>query len=293
MKNNYLKYFAIAFTAGSLLLSSCSKDESSNSGSGTPTETFKTTKKALFLYYTGSECNPCGTAGIPNYEGVVNNLNMKDKVVGISVHTNAPDPDSLADLATGTAGGELLQLIVSGGSYSAPTFLLPPNPKSTGSASDAKTVYTGYVNTFSSQAPVAAVNLKATNVEGIYDITARTKFLKDDNGDFKISVLVLEDGISFQQVANGVRVKPYIHNDVLRGKFTTSAFGDDLISGAVTAGQIVEKSIKGTVPMPTPYRIRNWNKANLRAVVVIWRHTVSGTTKIVEVLNCEQIKLPN
>ncbi|MBJ7428047.1 MAG: Omp28-related outer membrane protein [Bacteroidia bacterium] len=292
MKNRFLKLSMVALTAGSLFLASCSKEETKTE-TVTP-ETFKTTKKALFLYYTGSECNPCGSVGIPNYNSIVNDLNMKDKVVGISVHTNAPAKDSMADVSDPTsAGGELIQLIISGGSYSAPTFLLPPNAPSSGSASTARTTYTGYVNTFSSAAPVAAVNVSSKLVGGIYNIVTRTKFLKDDNGDFKVSALVIEDGVSYSQVANGVRVKPYIHDQVLRGKFCTSAFGDDLIKGAVTSGQIVEKTLLGFVPIDIPVNsVRYWNKTNLSVVVVVWRHTMVGTTKQLEVINCEKIKLP-
>jgi hypothetical protein len=292
MKNNFLKFSMLTLTAASLVFASCSKEETKTGDTNTP-ETFKSTKKALFLYYTGSECNPCGSAGIPNYNAIVNDLNMKEKVVGVSIHTNAPAKDSMADVSDpNTAGGELIQLIVSGGSYSAPTFLVPPNAPSSGSASTARTTYSGYVNTFSSAAPVAAVNVSANLVDGIYNIKTRTKFLKDDNGDFKVSALVTEDGVSYHQVANGTKVKPFIHDQVLRGKFCTSAFGDDLISGAVTSGQIVEKTLLGFIPANIPTgSVRFWNKNNLSVVVVVWRHTTSGTSKVIEVINCEKIKL--
>lgn len=294
MKNLIKSSLALAVCLA-LAFAGCKKDSTDTNGGGTnPTvETFKTTKKALFLYYTGSQCNPCGSAGIPNFEGIVNDLNMKDKVVGVSIHTNAPAYDSLSDLTAGTASSDLLGLIVVGGSYSAPTFLVPPNAPSSGSAGTAKSTYGGYVNTFSSQAPVAAVNVKVVNNGGIYNVVTRTKFLSDDNGDFKISAWVLENGIKFQQIVNGSMVRPYTHNDVLRGKFCTSTFGDDLINGAVTKGQIVEKTLLGAIPMENPtLRLKNWNKSNLSVVVVVWRHKVNGTGKLVEVLNCERVAIP-
>jgi hypothetical protein len=93
-------------------------------------------------------------------------------------------------------------------------------------------------------------------------------------------------------VANGTKVKPFIHDQVLRGKFCTSAFGDDLISGAVTSGRIVEKTLLGFIPANIPTgSVRFWNKNNLSVVVVVWRHTTSGTSKVLEVINCEKIKL--
>lgn len=291
MKNIFKTSMAVLIGL-SLTLASCKKTETTSGGNTIP-ETFSTTKKALFLYYTGSQCNPCGSAGIPNYEAIVDDLNMKSKVVGVVVHTNAPAFDSLSDLTAGTAGGDLLSLIISGGSYSAPTFLVFPNAPSSGSAGTAKAQYTGYVNTFAAQAPVAAVNVSIKNVDGIYNVTTRTKFLKADNGTFKVSAWVVEDGIVFQQVKNGVLVRPYTHNDVLRGKFCTSTYGDDLTTGAVTEGQIVEKTLLGTIPFVNPTNpLKNWSKSNLSVVVVVWRHTVSGTTTVVEVLNCDRVALP-
>jgi hypothetical protein len=293
MKNKFLQISMLALSAASLMFASCSK-ESTTTPADSNVETFKSTKKALFLYYTGSECNPCGSSGIPNYDAVANDLNMKDKVIGVSVHTNAPARDSMADVSdANTAGGELINLIISGGSYSAPTFLVPPNAPSSGSASTARTTYTGYVNTFSSQAPLAAINVSVKNVDGIYNVTTRTKFLKDDKGDFKVSALVIEDGVIYHQIKGGIKVKPFTHNQVLRGKFCISAFGDDLKNGNVASGEIVEKTLLGFVPVNIPTNsVRYWNKANLSVVVVLWRHTTVGTTKTLEVINCEKVKLP-
>lgn len=295
MKTNFLKSFAIAFTAGSLILSSCSKEESSSSTNNA--ESFKTTKQALFLYYTGSQCNPCGSAGIPNYESIINDVNNADKVIGVAVHTNAPAPDSLADVGnSGTAGADLIPLIISNNSYSAPTFLIPMNGggSGSGSASTAKSTFAGYVNTLSSQSPAAAINVSASlSADGIYSVKTRTKFLKDDSSTYKMAVLILEDGVVFEQLANSKIVRPYTHNEVLRGKFSASAFGDEIKVGVVKNGDIIEKTTLGFVPKDnaaTP--VRNWNKKNLSAVVVLWKHTLVGTTNTVEAINCEKIKLP-
>lgn len=280
----------------SLTITSCKKEDSNDGGGGdnTTPETFKTTKKALFIYYTGSECNPCGSAGIPNYEGIVNDLNMKSKVVGVALHTNAPQYDSLSDLTQGTAASDLLGLIVSGGSYSAPTFLIPPYAKYSGASADSKSKFAGYVNTIASQTCTAAVNVNATiDANGIYTIKTKTKFLADDDGNFKVSVWVLEDGIKFQQVANGVRIRPYTHNDVFRNKFSSSTFGDDLISGPVKKDQIVEKEVLGTIPFFNPANpLKNWSKSNLSVVVVVWKHKTVGSQTTVEVMNCERVPLP-
>jgi hypothetical protein len=293
MKIKFLKISMLALTAASLITASCSKEETKTSGT-TNEESFSSTKKALFLYYTGSECNPCGSTGIPSYEAITSDINVKDKVIGIAVHTNAPAPDSMADVGiAGTAGSELIQLIIANNSYSAPTFLVLPNKYSSGTATTARTTYAGYINTFSSQAPVAAVNVTIKNLDGIYNVITRTKFLKADSGDFKVSTLIIEDGVIYHQVKGGLKVTPFTHNQVLRGKFSTSAFGDNLVNGKVTNGQIVEKTLLGFVPSNISAKsVRYWNKANLSAVVIIWRHTLVGTSKMVEILNCEKVKLP-
>ena len=49
MKNFTLKTFAVAFTAASLILSSCSKDDSKKDDSTGNGEVFSSTKTALFL----------------------------------------------------------------------------------------------------------------------------------------------------------------------------------------------------------------------------------------------------
>lgn len=290
MKNFTLKTFAVAFTAASLILSSCSKDDSKKEDSTGNGEVFSSTKTALFLYYTGSECNPCGSLGIPNYNAVTKDLNLKSKVIGIAVHCNAPADDSMYNAA---AGGELLQLIVSNGSYSAPTFLIPPNAKFSGSGSTAQASASSFVNTFSAAAPVVGINASATIVGGIYNIKTRVKFLTADSGQYKVAVLPLEDGVKYHQIANGVKVNNYTHDEVLRGKFSASAFGDEIKVGKVDAGTIIEKIHYGSAPVTIPVgSVNYWNKANMSAVVIVWKHTKVGTTNVVEVMNCQKIKLP-
>lgn len=286
---------SIAVLAGiSLMFASCSKSDSSgDSGNGGGTESWKTSKKALFLYYTGSECNPCGSLGIPNYTTLTGDLNVKEKVVGVCIHTNAPAADSIADLVAGTASTDLLGLIISGGSYSVPTFLVPPNPASSGTATDAVTKYTSFISTISSAAPDAAINVSVKNVDGIYNVVTRTKFLNAVSGTYKISAWVIEDGIVSSQIKNGARVRPYTHNDVMRGRWCSATFGDDLITGDVAKDKIVEKTLLGVVPFPGANPLKNWNKNNLRVLVIVWKHTPNGSGgTVVEVVNCEVTKVP-
>lgn len=292
MKKNYIKYFAIAFTAGAMILSSCSKEDSkdsSNNGGGS-SETFSTTKKALFLYYTGSECNPCGSVGIPNYEAINADPSVKDKVISVAVHCNAPAPDSMYESG---AGGELLSLIVANNSYSAPTFLIPPAAKFSGSGSTAKATALSSINTFSAAAPSVGLNVSASIVEGMWSVKTRMKFLSADSGQYKVAVLPIEDGVKYHQIVNGKMDNNFIHDQVLRGKFSGSAYGDEVKVGKVEAGTIIEKVSTGFPTINIPENsVKYWNKANMSAVVVVWKHTKNGTATVVEVLNCEKVKLP-
>jgi hypothetical protein len=291
MKNNFLKFSMIALTASSLTFFGCSKEESKSGGTTGGDDGFPTTKKALFLYYTGSECNPCGSIGIPNYNTVISDLNMKDKVVPISVHCNAPAADKLFDAK---AGQELLALIISNNSYSAPTYLIPPNAKFSGSASNSASLASSQISAIASQSAVASVKASVSVTDGvIYNVKTSTKFLTADSGSYKVSVLVMEDGVVFHQIANSKVVDPYTHNEVLRGRFSLSAFGDDIKTGKAASGEIVEKTFLGTVPADNPSNPQqNWNKKNLSAAVVVWKHTKSGSTTVVEVMNCTKITLP-
>ena len=81
MKNIFKTSMAVLIGL-SLTLASCKKTETTSGGNTTP-ETFSTTKKALFLYYTGSQCNPCGSAGIPNYEARAKWLDELKRLEGI------------------------------------------------------------------------------------------------------------------------------------------------------------------------------------------------------------------
>lgn len=239
-------------------------------------------KRALFLYYTGSECNPCGSLGIPNYDNILSNSANANKVVAVSVHCNAPAPDELYEKKS---GGELLGLIVSNGSYSAPTYLLPPLDKFSGSGSDAVSKANANIATLSAGDVVANAYVKATvDPTGLINVTTKTKFFQDASGVYKVAVLLMEDGVVFHQIANGSIVDPYTHDDVLRARMSTSVFGDQVAVGNITANQVFEKTFTTTIPAPNaskPYL--NWNKSNLSAVVIIWNDKTAGPDEIVNV----------
>ncbi|MCX6185694.1 MAG: Omp28-related outer membrane protein [Bacteroidetes bacterium] len=292
MKNNLLKTIVMVLTASTLLFFGCSKEETkSTSDNNKPVvEVFSTSKQALFLYFTGSECNPCGSVGIPNYNSVVGDLNLKDKVLGVCVHCNAPAPDKLYDAVV---GGDLLNLIVVNNSYSAPTFLLLPNASMSGSGSNSASQVTTQINTFSYNPAVASVNATVTLNGSVFNVKTRTKFFSADSGTYQVSVWVLEDSISFHQVVNGAMVNPYIHNEVLRGRFSSASFGDAIKIGKVDKDTLIEKTFLGAIPaINSSIPEKNWNKKNLSAVVTIWKKNKVGTTTTYEVMNITKVKLP-
>jgi hypothetical protein len=250
-----------------------------------PAATYPKTKNALFLYFSGSQCNPCGSAGIPNYNNVL--AATTSKVVPVVVHCNAPAYDSLYETV---AGGELLSLIISNNSYSAPTFVIPPNPMFSGAASNSASAATGYINAFAAAEPDASSMISASVNAGVLEVKTKTKFFKDVNGLYKVGVLVLEDGVVFEQIANGQKIKPYTHDDVLRARLSTSAFGDVIVNGAVTAEQVFEKAFTRKLPTGVS-KLKTWNPANLTIVCIVWKHTGTGTSKVMEVVNVQQIDL--
>ncbi|MFI5221390.1 MAG: Omp28-related outer membrane protein [Bacteroidia bacterium] len=289
-----MKKLSVALIALAFVFASCSKSSTdsaapnNNNNNNNNPETFPTTKQALFLYFTGSECNPCGSIGIPNYNTIITNLNYKDKVVPVSVHCNAPAPDAMYVTST---GGDLLQLIIVNNSYSAPTYLVPPNAQKSGVDGDAVSKIQSYINTISSQPPTAVANVSATYAAstGIWSVKTRTKFLADDSADFRVAVWITEDGVSWHQVANGAVVNPFIHDQVLRGAFS-STFGDDIKVGPVKNGDIIEKTILGQKP-GTQTVPNVWNINNLSAVVVLFKYVANATPNTI-ILNAYKIKLP-
>ncbi|MBC7426735.1 MAG: Omp28-related outer membrane protein [Bacteroidia bacterium] len=286
MRKNLLMIAAI----GLMIVSGCKKTEdtpggNNGGGGGGNPDTYPTVKNALFLYYSGSECNPCGSVGIPNYEKVI--ADPSNKVVPIVVHCNAPANDSLY---VADAGGQLLSLIVANNSYSAPTYLIPPNAKFGGSASNSNTTASSQIQAFSAVAPDASSIIEASVANGTLNVKTKTKFFNALNGNYKMSILVLEDGVVFHQIVNGQKITPYTHNQVLRAMMSATAYGDEIVNGAVTANQIVEKTFSKALPTGLS-KLLTWTPSNLSVVAIIWKHTaISGGTNV-EVVNVQKLDL--
>ncbi|HYG15442.1 MAG TPA: Omp28-related outer membrane protein, partial [Bacteroidia bacterium] len=119
-------------------------------------------------------------------------------------------------------------------------------------------------------APVVANTGFTTAVSGDqFVIETKTNFFAEGNGDYYVSVYVLEDNVVGKQ--SGHPQTPNVtHHHVLRGAATLSGrasaktFGEKIASGTVAAGTSVYKKFIFDIG-------ENHNTANYEVVTVIWK----------------------
>ncbi len=117
----------------------------------------------------------------------------------------------------------------------------------------------------------AASSIDAKIENGEIKISTTTKFFEATSDEHFISVYVTEDAIKGTQYISGQGWdNNAVHNNVLRKALTTAATGDSFATSA-TDGEEISKEFSTSVESA-------WNKANLKAVVVIWKQGSNGRT---------------
>lgn len=222
------------------------------------------TQQAFIMDITGTWCPPCGSYGIPAFNYAVRQLG--DKVIALSVHSTDGFSNNAADELQNSANytSNSVPRIAEG------SRLLFPAGVYADTAATANQIV-GACNTSIGGSPID-VNLygKTSLSGGSASFDLSVKFFNATSGDFYVTVYAIEDGlVAPQKLADGSTKQDQIHNHVLRGAATTSAFGTSLISGSVDANKIVTKTLT--------MNVGSWNTSNLRYAGIIWKKEANGT----------------
>jgi thiol-disulfide isomerase/thioredoxin len=263
MKNRFLQLSTVALLAGSLLLTSCSKEESStnNSGSNTPNINFTQSNRALIIDITGTWCPPCGAYGIPGFNNAVENA--KDKTLPLALHSG--DPLSLAAMDT-------IMVLPKFKTTSVPRIaagnglVFPAGVYADFKATGQKIISS--VDTFIQNNPfivgVKLSNLKVDAVNGSITVDVNAKFFKEVSGDYYIATYFYEDGvISNQKISGGPDNANQAHNHVVRAA-PKGAWGEVLSIGNSDINKVYAQSYAYILDP-------KWNPSKLAAMAIVWK----------------------
>lgn len=261
MKN--MNFWMVGLVSTALVFGSCKKAEEEAPAPDTSQEVVQS-QNSLIVEPTATWCGPCGTYGKPATDGVISGNN----VVGIYAHLKAPASD------LGAQVGQDLAVMVgaanaSGSSYSIPKIMVGDNVTGAYTSIDyTKNILNGWISTINSAKSKVNSKISVTDNGNTLNITTNTKFFEGGmaNNQYKISLIVTEDGISNRQNHNSGGYMTVTHNHVARASAGLTE-GEDLhaLAAIPAAGKIISKNHVITVDP-------KWKKANLTVIAIIWRY---------------------
>jgi hypothetical protein len=107
-------------------------------------------------------------------------------------------------------------------------------------------------------------------VDGKIEMTANTKFFQEAEGEFYLSILLIEDGVVNSQSGQGASA---VHKNVLRAAATSSVFGDLLAEGVVPADTEFQTDFVFDLDP-------SWVETNLSVSFILW-NKVNGNFEFV------------
>lgn len=109
--------------------------------------------------------------------------------------------------------------------------------------------------------PLANTGITATIKNGQLEVDAKVKFFQEGNGDYFLSLLVVEDGVVEIQSQRG---SDAIHKKLLRTSLLGGTFGQMIGSGTIPADS--EFTFSDTKEMEA-----DWDRDNLEVAAIIWQ----------------------
>lgn len=208
-------------------------------------------QQSLITKVTATWCIHCGTWGWNFFANVLEDNNSKAIIWASHYSGNLNNATSNAISSNLNVPGQ-------------PVFVLNNTNQGVGSSSvDTKrTAIQNAVNANAEMSPVANAGMLAS-LEGT-ELTVKTKakFFQEGDGNYFLSVYLIEDGVSAAQTGQGSGAVP--HKQILRAAMTTDVFGIELADGAVTSGTEFDETFTMTLD-PT------WDATKIEVAAIIWK----------------------
>lgn len=126
------------------------------------------------------------------------------------------------------------------------------------------------INNANSAAPMANTGIIATIKDNTLEVKAKVKFFQEGDGEYYLSLLVIEDEVMEQQASRG---NPAVHKRVLRSSLMGGTFGQAIANGVIAAD--TEFNFSDSKALEA-----NWNTENLEVAAIIWQQ-VNGAYEFV------------
>lgn len=126
------------------------------------------------------------------------------------------------------------------------------------------------INEATSTSPLANTGIIATIKDDILEVKAKVKFFQEGDGEYYLSLLVIEDDVIEEQANRGSTAS---HKRVLRTSLIGGTFGQEIALGEIAAASEF-------VFMDSKSLVANWNTENLEVAAIIWQQ-VDGNYEFV------------
>jgi hypothetical protein len=262
-----MKQFALVILVAGLILGGCKKDDTDDDN---PSDTFQPKQEqwGFAVNYTATWCGPCGNWGAP----LIQSLSEVNRIVAITNHASG-DPMHVATLYTTMTADR-----TTGGGI--PSFWVGDEKVTTSNA-------VSKANELINKPATTGIILKHKREGANMVIETRTKFFSAAQGDYYLSVYVLESGIPGDAAAgnykqNGATDPAYKHKFVLRAANTpNNAYGELIVSNP-EANKVVDKNF--TIAINA-----SWNK-EVYACAILWKYDASAAVPKYKFVNAFQVK---
>lgn len=117
------------------------------------------------------------------------------------------------------------------------------------------------INQANEGSPIANTGITATIKDNTLEVKAKVKFFQAGDGDYYLSLLVIEDGVIEQQAS---RSSEAVHKKVLRSSLMGGTFGQEIANGAIAAD--TEYTFTDTKELDP-----KWITDNLEVAAIIWQ----------------------
>lgn len=210
--------------------------------------------KVLLVKFTAVWCPPCGDWGAEAFKQFT--TDYEGDVIAIASHGSQSQPDALT---TDASIAFVQNFPVTG----FPNFLVGTQFEGpTSNISQA-------MNQERDKPVIAGGALLYEEIDGAYVVDAKVEFFQEAQGDYYVSVYVLENDIPGGDNAGvldqkGDNSNNYTHNHVLRGHGFGQPFGESLASGTIAANSAYNAATQITIE-------NDWSTKNQHLVGVIWQ----------------------